>query len=1158
VRRTLFIAALILGCPIVGLQAQTIRPTRIAQLELVPLTTAQEGMMTFANGDMWYNSDLGCIRQRIGGVASCMGGAIFNVGDAVCFVHPDGNDAASGLSFTLAKQTLLACVDALTNGGTIYVHTPPGTHVNFGGTPSYAGLWMVGPSDPNYASPPAGWRQQKALNIIGTGDFHGNFEHGPSKALIFAPSQDPAYPTFRFSGVNVGITMSNIQVQYPGRFMTIGIDSDGSKTGALGASAGFEFHNISWNLNQVAGNGPGVEIGPGSFWIWFDHCTIAGNSAEVSSSDKHAGLLIDPVSVYSTGLIYVTNSIGTRGGGIKFRPTAAWSLFVTDWTVEGGGANDAPGVWFTNTNGYGFARLENIQLADYTVAVPAVRVDGEGPPSAVWVNGAAGSGATAAVVGPATVVGQYPAQDQNATTTPAGTRGVGFFGGGWGGGYPTLQARINASRRNFPPVAVRYANLAITNPGGTYPDGWNWGGSNVTITTGIDSPDGTAGAARVVNANGYYAGPRFYFSTQTAALGDIFIYGVWFRTHSGAVQQYPVVLSTGSDSYKFTNGGAQAYCGPAIKGQLDDWVWCSNWAKIGTSAGGNILLQFLGHSVPNSAGEIDFYGPVLFRIPAGVVSDNEAAEIALNLASYPNTASVGEVSGLPGQTLSYPKIRTASVNNIIFVDGVKYAQSVAGIKAAVDSLANGPGIVVLVPINGNPLGEYGDDGTTTVTISNSKQHVVTFGRWTPAIAVAATRTAPIFKVDSGSSAITYFVSIGGFAIDAGNNTTGFTAIQIINGSKVHLFNIDMLNGIGHGSIGVDIQGQDFILLEEMNLSADQPILINKNPYNPPRFDADFITLRNLELYPGSAYNGITIGTNISVTNLEIDHVTVAGGKRFLYWVDGGAPSTSSHEISILNCRHEQGTDATAYSFHIDRTGNTFTAVGLTVVVTAAAVEGNGFFLRNIGKVTLINPGHSHAGGVSVNADNSVYDLQIINPFFQSGSTISNTSTNNSSTGVNYLASGSSLRTGTAGTTFFLDLGEVTLRNGDATNAGGRLNLARIKASGGTALVAGDFALSAGWGTTASVGSVRGVDQFFEFVVTSAGTGQGASPTITYTPKDGTWTTAPIWVCVRQEYANQPTITFTTTTQTATSLVLTFGGTPSNGESFKIACHTGGI
>ncbi len=153
------------------------------------------------------------------------------------------------------------------------------------------------------------------------------------------------------------------------------------------------------------------------------------------------------------------------------------------------------------------------------------------------------------------------------------------------------------------------------------------------------------------------------------------------------------------------------------------------------------------------------------------------------------------------------------------------------------------------------------------------------------------------------------------------------------------------------------------------------------------------------------------------------------------------------------------------------------------------------------------------------------------------------------------ASGSTVRV--TGTVFGIVQSANVNWSIDTPAALGDLAQRRYKASG-TALVAGDFALSAGWGTTATVTSARGTDQFFELVVTSAGTGQGANPTITHTPKDGTWTTAPVWDCFRQERTSQPTVTLSLTTQTATSLVIQFNGTPIAAETYKIGCHTGGI
>jgi len=104
---------------------------------------------------------------------------------------------------------------------------------------------------------------------------------------------------------------------------------------------------------------------------------------------------------------------------------------------------------------------------------------------------------------------------------------------------------------------------------------------------------------------------------------------------------------------------------------------------------------------------------------------------------------------------------------------------------------------------------------------------------------------------------------------------------------------------------------------------------------------------------------------------------------------------------------------------------------------------------------------------------------------------------------------------------------------------------------GTPLVAGDFALSAGWGTTASVGAITANDQRGRFEVTSAGTGQGANPTITITFKDLTWGVIPTFVVARTERGAQPTLNIIWAT-TATTLVITLIGTPVAAEIFAIS------
>lgn len=113
-------------------------------------------------------------------------------------------------------------------------------------------------------------------------------------------------------------------------------------------------------------------------------------------------------------------------------------------------------------------------------------------------------------------------------------------------------------------------------------------------------------------------------------------------------------------------------------------------------------------------------------------------------------------------------------------------------------------------------------------------------------------------------------------------------------------------------------------------------------------------------------------------------------------------------------------------------------------------------------------------------------------------------------------------------------------------------LAKRFGSQGTALVAGDFALSAGWGTTASVAvDANSDDTRGQITVTSSGTGQGANPTITLTFKDGTFTSVPFAIVVRSDHANQPTVTIDYTL-TATTLTITFNGTPVAAETYDIA------
>jgi hypothetical protein len=134
------------------------------------------------------------------------------------------------------------------------------------------------------------------------------------------------------------------------------------------------------------------------------------------------------------------------------------------------------------------------------------------------------------------------------------------------------------------------------------------------------------------------------------------------------------------------------------------------------------------------------------------------------------------------------------------------------------------------------------------------------------------------------------------------------------------------------------------------------------------------------------------------------------------------------------------------------------------------------------------------------------------------------------------------------TTTGTDSGTETLTGksfGGSGSATPNTNFNRIVVNRGTALTSAKFALSAGWGSTASVGSIVGTDSLFSFIVTAGGTGLATNPSVTITFADGTWTNPPI--CV---FANGPTtganptwITLSSSDITSTTLKITANITP---------------
>lgn len=99
-------------------------------------------------------------------------------------------------------------------------------------------------------------------------------------------------------------------------------------------------------------------------------------------------------------------------------------------------------------------------------------------------------------------------------------------------------------------------------------------------------------------------------------------------------------------------------------------------------------------------------------------------------------------------------------------------------------------------------------------------------------------------------------------------------------------------------------------------------------------------------------------------------------------------------------------------------------------------------------------------------------------------------------------------------------------------------------------------LSAGWGTTAAVTALSGGDAPVQFTITNSGTGQGASPTITYTFPTP-YIVAPFSCTATQVGGTNATGTFTSSALSVTGVTFTFSLTPtaSSTEIVQVVCVT---
>lgn len=620
----------------------------------------------------------------------------------VLFAAPWGSDTANDcLTLVNPCFSIMGAYDKLgVSGGTINVEDLHGSpvHACTLTDPSSCGIWIMTSSDPNYSSPPAGWRKMKGqvvINGLGSGIGAGSFAHGGQTNVSAGSGSLSSKPGLSYQGVG-GLWISNIHFSQVCAPALLGYDSNGQDLGANGIwNANFD--NVYMATNQLVGCGPTVKIGGESAWLFFNNSQYLGNnteSAQITSVASVSGV----VTVTTTGTIPSTWSSGTPKIGIvgvddsTFNGTFAitvtssntftYALPGPDRTSADGSATSDQyqafviGAGASATGNPAFLYMENIFLdfggvkfyhvAPNPAQTFAYKVLQEGSSSpAFWLSTCsapayftfsniqvADAASTYAGVrndcgiasgilvsgtqidGPATLLGA-------AGPTPYGPDGFNTPV------HPMVMDQrgifngnfigdIQHVRRAFAPFNTRFTNLAVMPSPGTV------GAITIASTAG---PDGVGNAINVTSSgSGSYA---LYLHSKAVSVGDIVLCGAWVKSLNpqgfSSTNNLPMNCSFPSTSETSTWAVNRGTLVPNSNGE---WAWTWRAFKVASIGASPTNLE-LFFNVSSTHG-IGIYAPVLIQIPAGTVVDNEAIEYAMTMQSFRPDALAGQSSLLPG------------------------------------------------------------------------------------------------------------------------------------------------------------------------------------------------------------------------------------------------------------------------------------------------------------------------------------------------------------------------------------------------------------------------------------------------------------------------------------------------------------------------------
>src|SRR5690348_1871415 len=560
---------------------------------------------------------------------------------------------AAATTYTVGESIAIHNADNPDFDGTFTVASVAGSAFTYNQT-------AANESSQNGAATPAGWLPAKNVRVSGVSSqamTGTNLANEAAAQLIAGSSTSSFLPGIWLNGVFAfSIDHMSLSACVP---ILIGEDSNGKLSD--GQIAGMHITDSTFAANQGSGCGPTETIGANVLWLWEDHDTFGANSTAALASDQRANILINggTGAASSSQEMYFTNLNFNGAGGLKADGATmpgSWGFVAHNILEESDGATPAqPAVWVASSNNAAFVEVSQAVVSDCPAGSMAAFQDDSSGPSQQFVVGPniQGCGSNQPIQGPATVIA--PRQtNANETTDAIAQHEYGFWGSG--AGIPHFAAQIDDARRGFAPMAVRYTPLFDTLLDST------WNSAQVTKTAGISAPDGTSNAAEVSVASGSGALTN---STppMTINTGDWVIGGVWAKPHAvgqtfgspaptggiGIVALNFGPLTSQSETWP-TGNTTQVVLIPTNPGD-GHWEWFPFAMKVTSGASNSAISIYL---YADSSHPIDYYAPIVLRVPAGAISDSEALETMQTLRPYSNTCPIGSVCGLSGQTLNIP------------------------------------------------------------------------------------------------------------------------------------------------------------------------------------------------------------------------------------------------------------------------------------------------------------------------------------------------------------------------------------------------------------------------------------------------------------------------------------------------------------------------